>query len=235
MVEALLNICQKVEGPDPTKVVISEPYIPYVPKKWNEILVLAESQNLNHDEHVQYLKSLTRMDRMRRLYLEQDEVGVGPWDDGSLKLAVEAAFEVVAAETAVSNAVPWSQRTGSANANPEPALQNLSSVLWREMLDILKPKLVICSGDIAENVIKMTDSSGDKINIKKLRLPSAQALKSSVMFDENDLLRRYPEVKQVLDRHPKWGEGTPSEKRNKIFFACHAVSLHKGNAKNPSS
>lgn len=230
MLEALLAVCRRYNAPDS---IIRESYISYVPRDWNHILVLAESQNLNHDEYVQYLNSLTRMEKMRRLYLKQDEVGVRPWDDGHLKLAVEAAFGKVAAKTAVSNAVPWSQRKAAGkNANPDNDLQRLSSALWREMLGILQPKLVICSGKVAENVIKRTGLSDDKI--KKLQLPSPTQLnRVSGMFDEDDLLIRYPEVKRVLDKHPEWGE--KPYRKNKIFFACHAVSRHKGNTTNPSS
>ena len=242
MLEDLLRICRRYNAPDSIQVVIRESYIPYVPRKWNRILVLAESQNLNNNKYVQSLRARTRDEKMCRLYPnrridngEDDREGVGPWDDGSLKLAVEAAFEEVAVKTAVSNAVPWSQRAVSsgANVNPDDDLQSLSSALWREMLDCLKPNLVICSGNVAENVIRQADWSNDRI--KKLRLPSALALSSSVMFDENDLLIRYPEVKRILDTHPEWGEGSPVEKRNKIFFACHAVSLHKGNTTSSSS
>ena len=245
MLEDLLRICRRYNAPDSIQVVIRESYIPYVPMEWNRILVLAESQNLNDDKYVQSLRALTQDKKMCRLYPnrridngEDDrkhKLDVGPWDDGSLKLAVGAAFGVVAVKTAVSNAVPWSQRevSSGANVNPDDDLQSLSSALWREMLDILKPKLVICSGNVAESVIRQADWSNGRI--KKLRLPSALALNSSGMFDENDLLIRYPEVKRILGTHPEWGEGRPVEKRNKIFFACHAVSLHKGNTTSSSS
>ncbi len=52
------------------------------------------------------------------------------------------------------------------------------------------------------------------------------------MYDEDDLLRRYPEVKKVLDIHPEWGE---QQRKNKVFFACHAVSLHGRNMRDRSS
>ena len=110
-------------------------------------------------------------------------------------------------------------------------LKKCSSALWCEMLDILKPKpkLVICSGNTAYAVIKKAGWSENKI--KGLRLPSPTAMsRVSGMFDENDLLRRYPEVKEILGEHPEWGERFL---KNKIFFACHAVSSIGGNMVNP--
>lgn len=43
------------------------------------------------------------------------------------------------------------------------------------------------------------------------------------MFGENDLLSRYPEVAQVCRQHPEWAAAPYA--KNKVFFACHAVSL----------
>lgn len=221
----LLAACKKYVISDSDSVVINEPYIPFVPYNWNGIIVLSESQNLSstNEDYVQYLNSLTVNERMKRLSLGSDEIGVYPWDDGSLKLAIEAAFKVKALETAVSNAVLWSQRGDSnQNINPDINLQTLSSKLWTELLDILKPNLVICSGNVAHSVINNTDWSGNKV---KIRLPSKTAIsRVSGMFDENDLLTRYPEVKAVVDVHPEWlNDGY---RRNKIFFACHVVSLN---------
>ncbi len=47
------------------------------------------------------------------------------------------------------------------------------------------------------------------------------------MFNEADLLNRYPEVKSVAKKHPEWLEG--GYRLTKIFFACHAVSLLSAN------
>ena len=236
MEQDLLALCKNYKKSDiVTKIVIEEPYIPYIPPNWNRILVLAESQNLSlsSEEYVKALRKLDSEDRMKRLGLNGlcRGIGVGPWDDGSLKLAIEAALGVSEKETAVSNAVLWSQRDSKRNATPDEDLKKLSSTLWREMLDILKPKLVICSGNTAYTVIKKAGWSENKI--KRLRLPSPMAMnRVSGMFDEDDLLRRYPEVKKALGIHPEWGK---QNRKNKVFFACHAVSLHGGNMRNRSS
>lgn len=222
----LIAACKKYMVPDSVSVVINEPYIPFVPNNWNGIIILAESQNLSSatEGYVEDLNSLTADERMERLgFWEKEDIGVYPWDDGSLKLAIEAAFGVKASETAVSNAVPWSQRGESGqNINPGIVLQNQSAKLWAELLDILKPDLVICSGKVADSVISKTGWSGHKF---KVRLPAKTAIsRISGMFNENDLLTRYPEVKAVVDVHPEWLEDYRS---NKIFFACHVVSLNK--------
>jgi len=42
------------------------------------------------------------------------------------------------------------------------------------------------------------------------------------MFQTKDLLKRYPEVNRVVIENPTW---VKEYKQNKIFFACHAVSI----------
>ena len=222
----LLAVCRKHVLSDSEGAVINEPYIPYIPDTWNGIIVLAESQNLSSgsDRYVQALMSFSANGRMNRLIPGLNGIGVQPWDDGSLKLAIEAAFDVKASETAVSNAVLWSQR-GNTNQNisPDVNLQTKSSKIWTEFLDILKPNLVICSGNMADSVINNTGWTGRK---EKIRLPSKTAMsRTSGMFDKDDLLARYPEVKAVVDVHPEWLSGGYEE--NRIFFACHVVSLNK--------
>ena len=203
--------------------VISEPYIPYIPDNWNGILILAESQNLSktNQSYVQELRNNSPQERILRLYKNKNYIGVYPWDDGSLKLAIESALKVNANETGVSNAVLWSQRTNSgANKNPEKIIQKLSIDIWNDFLSILNPELIILAGKIAQNVINQTKWNGNK---KALRLPSRNAMsRVSGMFDEKDLLKRYPEVKKVSENNKSW---IKDYSLNKIFYACHAVSL----------
>ena len=211
-------------------VVIAEPYIPYVPSDWNRLLVLAESQNLSagSQDYVDALRKLDstgRMTRLGRRELAGDGyVGVAPWDDGPLKLAVEAGFGAAAERTAVSNAVLWSRRhtETQANVNPDGRLKKRSSRLWRRMLEVLAPEKVIVSGNVAYDVTREAGWHDERT--ARLRLPSRTAMsRISGMFDENDLLRRYPEVYRVASEHPEWIE---TYRRNGIFFACHAVSLY---------
>ena len=230
--EELAGLCRR-HILDSEDVVVKEPYIPYIPDDWNGVLVLAESQNLSSSNsgYVERLKEFNENERIRRLNPKinaNGNVGVWPWDDGSLKLAVEAAFEEAAASTAVSNAVLWSQRDDSgANVNPDVDLQARSSKLWEAMLAVISPNYVVTCGKIAYSVI--VGAGWNESKIKGIRSSSPNAMsRVSGMFKEDDLLSRYPEVKQVLDAHPKWLDG--GYRQNKIFFACHAVSLY-GNKK----
>lgn len=225
--EHLKTICKRYVLQEADNVVIKEPYIPYIPDKWNRILVLAESQNLS-DTNSLYVDTLLgknddwRFDRLNERHSTEGIVGVYPWDDGSIKIAVEAALGVNAFETAVSNAVLWSQRGGSKqNITPGISLQKKSVSLWNELLEVLNPEKIVCCGKIASNVITET---GRDVKVLKLRLPARTAMsRMSGMFEMNDLLKRFPEVKNTIDRHPEWL--SKEYCLNKVFFACHAVSM----------
>ncbi len=226
----LIEICKRHSFPDPTKIVIAESYIPYIPVDWNRIIVLSESQNLSlssDDSYVNALrKSVSTEDKIRRLHLAEQFklpkhcIGIEPWDNGSLKLAVEVALKKSEEKTAVSNAVLWSQADGGKNLNPDENLQDLSTKLWDEILECLAPELIICIGKIADTVINNGKWKGKKIN---WRHPSPNAIsRVSGMFSEHDLFSRYPEVKNGVEQHPEWVD---SYRQNKIFYACHAVSM----------
>ncbi|PSU50119.1 hypothetical protein C9J12_05080 [Photobacterium frigidiphilum] len=221
--EQLIDICKQYVLPSDENVVIKEPYIPYIPHRWNRILVLAESQNLSssNGDYVEILSEMSVEQRIQRLGSSSDYVGVYPWDDGSMKLAVEASLQVKALEVGVSNAVLWSQRGAKKeNVNPDLNLQQLSSEVWSQLLPILNPQVVVCCGKIAQNVISKANWHGTVINF---RLPAKNAMsRVSGMFNEADLLKRYPEVSLIVDENPSWLDG--GYRQNKIFFACHAVS-----------
>jgi hypothetical protein len=225
MNKLLLDICKKHIPPKSENAVISEGYIPYIPDNWNKILVLAESQNLSRQnkKYVDWIQSLTPIERMNRLNEYKNGIGIQPWDDGSLKLAIESALNEKSENTGVSNASLWSQqRNTGANINPSNILLNLSALIGKEFLAILQPKLIITAGKNAECVIKTSCWSGQHI---KLRLPAKTALsRVSGMFKVEDLLMRYPEVNRVVIINPSW---VNEYKQNKIFYACHAVSIIK--------
>lgn len=208
-------------------IVIREAYIPYIPLQWNEngCLVLAESQNLANTNDIQKLRILTPQRRMNRL---SDGLGVGPWDDGSLPCAIEAAFHLNSCETAVSNAVPWSRTTpdGRQNLNPSRTMKDKAVRFWEDLLPLINPTHIITAGNVAEDVIKRADPARRYCR-KNIRLPSRLAMsQKSGMFDVDDLLRRYPKVQQVVQDKPEWFQ---TYKRNKVFFACHVVSLYGQN------
>ncbi|MCK5879150.1 MAG: hypothetical protein KAH24_05200 [Holophagae bacterium] len=222
----LIPICEKYTLPEDFPVVIGEPYAPFMPENWNGYLVLSESQNLSRtkSEYVTRLRSSEPEQRFFRLS-DPDNVGIQPWDDGSLKLAVQSAFGIQANETAVSNSVVWSQVTSEGNnANPSKELIELSSSFWSEILMLLKPECIITSGKVASDVIDaVKEKSWQHI---RLRLPSPNAMsRVSGMFPEKEFLLRYPEVGREINDHPEWVEG--GYRQNKVFFACHAVTVAK--------
>ena len=226
---ALLDVCRQRVQPEPP-TVIGEPYIPYVPPQWNGVLVLAEAQNLSATSqgYVDDLRSMSETDRMRRLDIDPDSgLGIQPWDDGHLPFALLAAYPEHETKTyAVSNAVPWSVRTAkSTNANPTPELRARAVEFWKAVLPILKPDTIVTAGKVAREVL---DSAWEGPTLP-LRLPSPIALnRVSGMFDADDLLRRFKEVRTAAKAAPKLLEGY---RTNKIFYACHAVSLTKAQAK----
>ncbi|TVR36941.1 MAG: hypothetical protein EA392_13945 [Cryomorphaceae bacterium] len=225
MKEQLIKICESYQRGNDEPVVIEEPYIPYVPKNWNRVLVLSESQNLSAKKYVDELRAKNTDGRINRLYEWHDKVGVLPWDDGTLKLAVEAAFGLKEDETAVSNAVPWSlvSKSGKKNMNPTDALIKSAAEFWKEMMPVLKPERIITVGKIARTTIGRAGYRDIRIPLRSAS--SANISRISGMFDTKDLLQRYPEVQTVVKKHPEW---VNKFKVNKVFFACHAVSVVRG-------
>jgi hypothetical protein len=222
--DELSEICCRHTIPCPHDVVVPEPYVPFIPKDWNGVLVLAEAQNLSKGSpDVEWLKSATANERIFRLGRD-GRIAIQPWEDGSLKLAVEATLGFRADRTAVSNAVPWSlvDEKGN-NKNPTPELINRSKNLWSEILQALKPKHIVTAGAIARRVI---DSALEKCDDSPLRtawpLPSPRLFSPvSHTIDEIELMRRFPEVAKGVSQNPEW---VKTKRLNKILFACLAVA-----------
>lgn len=225
MKDQLINICKNFERNDREDVVLPEPYIPYVPDNWNKVLVLSESQNLSAKKYVDELLAKDTKGRINRLYEWDDKVGVLPWDDGTLKLAIESALGLKAEETAVSNAVPWSlvSKSGKKNVNPTDALIKSSADLWKEMLEVMQPERIITIGKIARITIGLADWKDKRVALRSAARTNLSRM--SGMFDTEDLLQRYPEVKRVAEQNPQWFK---KFRNNKIFYACHAVSVVRG-------
>ena len=223
----LVEICQSYGAyKGSTKVIIDTPYIPYIPDNWNGVLVLAEAQNLNVGDY----KGFEELEKICRLYPNQDDsknyddscpysnLQIQPWQDGSIPLALKAALNLDPYQTAVCNACLWSLRENGKNVNPNDEMQGQSRELWQEMWKELGSdiKRVICCGSIAKSIFNFTKPDC-------LRLPSPNALsRVSGMFTEEDLFKRYPEVKRVFANFED-----AAYRHNKIFYACHAVSILK--------
>ena len=92
----------------------------------------------------------------------------------------------------------------------------------------MQPELVVTAGKVAEKLIDAVQKLGWlPCNRISLLHPSLTNLsRMSGAFNEEDLLARYPAVRAALERFPDWADW--SYRKNKIFFACHAVSIaHK--------
>jgi len=220
----LIQICQNFKLADRIPVIVKEPYIPYIPESSNKVLVVAESQNLSKkmQPYVDKLMKCSSNERILRLYNPNNILHIHPWDDGSIKLAL-ASLNIEVNNTCVSNAVLWSQvGENEQNINPQKTLQIHSKKIWIQMLEVLKPEVIVCCGKIAQE----TFNNIYKCKMIHLRLPASTSLsRVSGMFSETDLLNRYPEVKRQVELNPKWVDG--KYRLNKIFYACHAVSLYQ--------
>jgi len=235
--ESLLEVCRRYREDAPENVLFDEPYLPYIPENWNGILVLAESQVIrSKDKYAEWLeKKLTPTQRMTRLgrkeptppYEDQpDKIGVGPWDDGTIKLALQAIFEganpkLKLEEVAVSNAVPWTRKSTGKNLRPDAQMKAKAAKFWGGIFDVWQPdiKALVVLGNFAEEVMKQAKIL-EKYRVLKLRLPSPNVIdRVRGMFSCDDLEIRFPEVKKAREYL-----GISKDKR-KIFFACHAVSL----------
>jgi hypothetical protein len=228
----LMKVCRRHILGSNSLAAVLEPYIPFIPKRWNGTLILAEAQNLSDksSSYLMWLKAASPKTRMQRLG-RNGSVGVGPWDNGSLKLAVESALQLHAVECAISNGTPWSLVSANGNnQNPSKELIDRSVVFWTEMLPVLRPAHIITVGSKAREIVSAA-LKGSQLKPKRTMwvLPSPRLLSPlAKMVHEADLLQRFPEVEQVIGRHPEWIQG--SNRKNKILFACLAVSETAGRA-----
>lgn len=234
--DELLEICRRHILPiaydvRPYYVVVPQPYVPFIPNNWNGALVLAEAQNLSKGSpDVGWLTSATSDEKIFRLGRD-GRIAIQPWEDGSLKLAVEAALGIRAAQTGVSNAVPWSLvDEKDNNKNPTPKLINRSIGFWSELLHALKPAHIVTAGAIARHVITgALEKCDDNPTCTAWPLPSPRLFSPiSQTIDEAELMRRFPEVEKAICQNPDW---VKARRPNKILFACLAVAAAKGCAR----
>jgi len=234
--EKMIKICEEFTDKVPHNVVIKEPYIPYIPENWNRILVLAESQNLAKEEDRKPLREKNKRERFLRLYEERKSsgyLGIGPWDDGHMKIALKAIEPYLKMENgglnidevAVSNAVPWSLVEGNSNKSPTEELKELAVEFWKRIFSVWLPNdnnfEIFTFGRTAQRIIYNAGKES-----KFLYLPAGQHFNGGKsFFDCQDLLKRYPEVEKVkkeLEQLPLLKDTKLGDSH--IFFACHAVS-----------
>ena len=225
----LVEICGKHVLNQNDDAIILEPYVPFLPErglpeKWNRVLVLGEAQNLSstYDHYVQRLLGSTARDRILRHYWEP-RIHVKPWDDGTLKLAMSAAFGCGAERFAVSNAVFWSIKTQDGNnKTPRTNLQKKSEALWKEMLPMLDPTHVVTTGKVASRLVaKVRAELGARwVHVELSSASPLYLARQAAEVDEHELLGQYPQVAGVVQAHPEYVD---RYRRNRIYFASEAV------------
>jgi hypothetical protein len=237
----LINICKNHKYPHPEEVMFVEPYLPYIPKDWNGILVLSESQNIKEgDKYYKWLiDELNEETRMTRLGRKESrppnidclDIGIGPWDDGTIKIALQAIFEganpkLKLENVAVSNAVPWTKkRRGSKNENPDKCMKNKAKEFWEDIFGMWEPKInmLIVLGNIAEEVMNNIEIKEKYVkNQLKLVSPSQRYLNFvRGAFDCNEVEKSFPMIQKAfytleIDKNTKYY-------KNKVFYAHQAV------------
>lgn len=224
--EELVEICRRHLLPEAISAVLPEPYIPYVPKIWNGVLVLGEAQHLGK-RNIDYRKELLAGDERSRFTRLSPKIRVHPWEDFTLPFAVEAALGLVADECAVSNAVLWSQvKENDNNANPSAALVRRAGEFWKEILSAITPKRVIACGRISRSVFgSMAESPNQRGRFVFPLLPSPRATASLIpVFPEARVAAQFPAIARKVLERPEW---LKKYRADKIAYACHMAEKAK--------
>lgn len=225
--DKLIEICARHVLPRTIPAILPEPYIPFVPETWNGVLVLGEAQHLGKRNlsYRTWLLGADRLTRFTRFRLENDALGIAPWDDGTLRFAVEASLGLLAEECAVSNAVPWSQVSeNDDNANPSRELIKLAGRFWEEMLPALAPTRIIACGGMAHSVFKpLVATAGGPSRFLFPRLPSPRSTPALVkQYPEALVVSRSPAIVQKAMDRPEW---LVKYRANKLAYAYHLTTL----------
>jgi hypothetical protein len=214
------------------------PYVPYLPKNWNKILVLGTSQkiSLKNNGDKDYRDSLKDLSEEYLIFRlgnpivtdkkAEQFIGVEPWDEGFLKLAMLSCFpKSKLSEFGVSNAFPW-----ELDKNNKPQnyfLEHKSLKFWEAVLPVIKPEYLICIGNATKFHIVLGYLCKE-MNIKYFSLLSPYFLKYILtLFDENDLYWRFPEVRLAFETNQRLVKSNNPYWKNYVLFAAHAVSKIK--------
>jgi hypothetical protein len=230
--DKLLHIC-KGHTFGQAGMAVPEPYIPFFPQgplAWNGVLVVAVAQNLS-DTNRGYRSWLVeasqqvRQDRLSTYFAEYGIIGVGPWDDGTIKLAIAALRGADAVKrVAVSNAVLWSGGdSGTSEALSKQAERNSVS-FWTEVLEVMNPAEVIAFGAIAGRVMK--ESGAAKHGLVEMPGPFSRIHSIGFKMDLDRLLLAFPEVAEAWENLE--GRACVKNKSLAIHCACAAVSREMG-------
>jgi hypothetical protein len=208
--EQLFEVCGRTSCVA-SSAVVAEPYIPHFPggpRGWNGTLVVAEAQNLSdrYREYRQALQELSRRgeqhtlwDRLNQpLFSEGHAIGIGPWDDGTIKFTVACLRGLDSVERiAVSNAVVWSASEGGASEHLRHERVEASVGFWKDLLQVLCPKEILAFGATAANVMRRTGYPTSQI--LALPGPFGRTLQIGFKMDTGRLFEGFPEVAEKLE------------------------------------
>lgn len=207
------------------------PYIPYIPNNWNGILVLAESQQLrgNNDGNLKYVNNLREyapddknlISRLGNTKINNEGgIGISPWDEGYIPLAMMSCFpDKMLNEFGVANAVPW--HLDKSNRKQENDYIRMAKDFWEIVIPMLVNNglhTVIRTGTYARDILNYNSLKKHVENVVYIRSAS-QLERDAWLFNENDLLKRYPEIVSAIEK-----SGSIWNSSYHIFYAAHAVS-----------
>lgn len=188
------------------------PYAPFIPTRWNKIMVLAESQQLRRKSKGNNAYAIRLMEvvikgQIFRLGNEKItgtppdiQLGITPWDEGYIKLAMLAAFpQYTIDQYAVSNAIPWHLDKSWEKKAQADFLKRKSVAFWAAVFPVLEPEIIICTGRIANSVIARTVYCSDD-GCRKFHIRSASQLHFVVRktYDYEGWLKKNPAVNKIL-------------------------------------
>ena len=227
--DQLIEICESKMLDGSQGAIFPEPYIPYIPDKWNGVLVLAEAQNLakSNDNYVATLKNYDKRKKIERLYhavKTENRVRIQPWDDGSLQLAVEVLNEEPD-KTAVSNSVMWSLRNkNGANKTPTAELKKNSRAIWTKLLKEMNPKIILTAGAVARSVIQPIWSLEKQVNLRSSSPVAMAVLAGRTASKEVDSTRET--INRLKKKYPDWFK---KHSRFKELYIWHTIkTVNKG-------
>lgn len=233
----LVAVCKQYYRPSNSSIIDHYPYIPYIPQNWNKILLLAESQQLKgnskgNKSFKMRLEEVTDFDRICRLGNEKvtkspDVIGITPWDNEYLKLALLASYKNIELKNVgLSNAIPW--HLDNRNKKMVNELSKKSAAFWGDILKIIKPDKIICSGNIANNVIRQVAADSLPTNLQVIKIRSASSLHwlgkrvSSYSIDE-ETTKIFNRSSIATDRSEK------SKERYLYFMQIAKEAIQKAN------
>ena len=187
--------------------------------------MVAEAQNLAGDTaYVRRLKAATQKDRISRLHWNAPAtLGIGPWDDGTLKLAVTVCLawtsvvtiSAVLERRALVADRRWPERQPR-RVTERPVGRGLEANTHR---DETSP-----DRDGGQGRERCDSLPGRQCSTSSLGAPASPVYLNRVawLFDSTDLLFRFPTVARAVAANPDW---LKMNRNAKVFYACHAASM----------